>query len=227
MHFSLVLRVSALFLRHFHGCPLFLFPLTHTLTNGSSHLASCSIAFNAVLFLRVSLVFESRVIQFFLKSLKTFRVDMQWIFYNPTTCTFTCQKAQACFGLYISPSSGSICCCITTLSMCVKLVLSLVVLDYKTCPVSVLHLLQFLPLFCTLTTACNNVVFPHPLLQLNPLYRRLARNPWRCFVITCNMLGSALFCPLYHHFEKLKRTYKTLILLYITTAHGWEVLSLT
>ena len=98
-----------------------------------------------------------------------------------------------------------------------KIGLSLVVLDYKTCPVSVIHLLKFLPLFCTLTTACNNVVFPHPLSQLNPLYRRQARNPWRCFVITCKMLGSALFCPLYHHFEKLKRTYKTLILLLYCT----------
>ena len=74
-----------------------------------------------------------------------------------------------------------------------KIGVSLIVLYYATCPVSVLKLLKLLKLFCIVTIAYNNVVFAHQLSQSNPLYSGLGRNLWRYFVVTCKMLWLALF----------------------------------
>lgn len=64
IHLSFAVRVSALFLRHHLG--LIIFRLTlKSLTKCSSHLASCSISLYTVLCLRVSSVFEFRVIEVF------------------------------------------------------------------------------------------------------------------------------------------------------------------
>ena len=53
--------------------------------------------------------------------------------------------------------------------MC-KTGISVVVLYYKTCPVSVVKLLELSVLFCIVTIACSTVVFTHPLLYYGVIY---------------------------------------------------------